>query len=269
MFLRKYMGIAPLKTCTRVWRAHEIAISGTASTYAGRPSYLQSSLRRRWAIVTEELTIVAFGDSLTVGYQSPTLGDEWPRPSPYTSPLTEMANELLRNEGAGGLTVEFLNRGIVGQLTEDMADRFDRDVVESGPDAVVILGGSNDLGWGIKPEEVASNLAEMYEKALEHGIRPVSCTVPSILGFDEGLEPRLQLNNLIKQTSIRLGIDCVDLFVATGGSDGRLKVEFSNDGLHLNPAGYRAMAVAIFEVAIRPLLRRRLQSPPTSSSLSR
>jgi len=197
--------------------------------------------------------IVAFGDSLTVGYQSPTEDEELPQASPYTAVLSRRAEEMLRKRAAG-FKVEFLNRGVVGELTDDMVDRFSRDVLEPGPDAVIILGGSNDLGWGRDPSSVAENLASMYDEALKNGIQPVACTVPSVRGYDEGIQPRLVLNGLIERYCEALGIICVDLFSTTSDKEGRLQEMFSNDGLHLSPQGYKAMGEAIFSEAVRGMI---------------
>jgi len=200
------------------------------------------------------LVFVAFGDSLTVGYQSPTEEDQWPEPAPYTDFLGRKTEEMLGRRGAAGIRVKFLNRGIVGELTDEMVARFGGDVLGLQPDTVIILGGSNDLGWGREPEHVASNLARMYDEALGHGIRPIACTVPSVLGFDEGIKPRLRLNGLIKKLSADAGIICVDLFAATSDSAGRLREEYSNDGLHLNASGYEAVAESIFSGAVSGII---------------
>lgn len=60
------------------------------------------------------LVFVAFGDSLTVGYQSPTPGDELPRPTPYTEFLKERIEKMSDLDTARAPKVEFLNRGVVG-----------------------------------------------------------------------------------------------------------------------------------------------------------
>jgi len=200
------------------------------------------------------LVFVAFGDSLTVGYQSPTAAEPSPEPAPYTRFLEAQVRRLLHGTAAE-TRAEFLNRGVNGELTGEMALRFDRDALERAPDVVIILGGSNDIGWGVEPPSIARNLSGMYKQALKHGIRPVSCTIPSILGFDEGIPPRLELNQLIRITSEALGVTCVDLFRATSDSEGRLLSEYSNDGLHLNSAGYEAMAGAIFSGAVSDIVR--------------
>jgi acyl-CoA thioesterase I len=203
--------------------------------------------------------VVAFGDSLTVGYQSLTQDEEIPQPVPYTTFLSKKVKELLDKRRAG-FGVDFLNRGVVGELTDDMVDRFGRDVLGPRPDAVIILGGSNDLGWGMEPPSIAENLTGMYDEALKNGIRPVACTVPSVRGYDEGIQPRLQLNGLIKRYTGALGVVCVDLFTATADSAGRLREEYSNDGLHLSPLGYEAMAEVIFSDAVRGMIEDYLES---------
>lgn len=205
------------------------------------------------------LVFVALGDSLTVGYQSPTWEGEELEPVPYTGFLNKKAEELLHQRGVRDLRVEFLNRGINGELTDNMVSRFAHDAIDPRPDVVVILGGSNDLGWGVEPSSVAENLLSMYKDALENRIQPVACTVPSVLGFDEGIQPRLELNRLIREYSVALGIVCVDIFSATSDPSGRLRREYSNDGLHLSPAGYESMAEAIFSEAVVGIVLRHLR----------
>src|SRR2546425_6082666 len=46
-----------------------------------------------------------------------------------------------------------------------MVERFDRDVVRHRPAWVLLLGGSNDLGWNLQPAEIIRNLTAMYERA--------------------------------------------------------------------------------------------------------
>jgi acyl-CoA thioesterase-1 len=216
------------------------------------------------------LVFVAFGDSLTVGYQSSALGGELPRPTPYIEFLKERVEEMSELDTAGVPRVKFLNRGIVGELSKDMLDRFDRDVVRVAPDFVIVLGGSNDLGWGVDPQLVAENLAEMYREAVRHEIQPIICTVPSILGFDEGIPPRLVLNRLIKNYGAEHGLVCVDLFTATCDSTtGRLRGEYSNDGLHMNTRGYETMAESIFSEAVCDIVSEHGIDAASSSSGSR
>jgi lysophospholipase L1-like esterase len=137
-----------------------------------------------------------------------------------------------------------------------MLDRFDSDVARLSPRVVIILGGSNDLGWGLAPKEVFLNLSRMYELSLENDIAPVACTVPSILGCDEGIPSRVELNNLLQEHCRDMGIRCVDLFSALlEQTSSRLALLYSSDGLHLNSEGYRKMGAVIYEEGLLPILR--------------
>ncbi|MBF0591129.1 MAG: hypothetical protein HQL02_03470, partial [Nitrospirae bacterium] len=104
--------------------------------------------------------VVAFGDSLTVGFQSPTYESPWYQETPYTDFLNQMLSER----------ITFVAKGISGELTEEMVRRFPGDVLAARPDYVIILGGSNDLGWGMQPTVVMQNLYTMYTMAQEAGI---------------------------------------------------------------------------------------------------
>jgi len=197
--------------------------------------------------------VVALGDSLTVGFQSYGLSGSEERLIPYTDFLAERVRKEFH---PGPLSVEIINKGVIGELSEQMLTRFDADVVALSPRVVIILGGSNDLGWGLTAYEVFSNLRQMYELSAKSGIVPIACTVPSILGLDTGIPPRRILNKLILGHSVKTGIRCVDLFRATiDPATSRLASRYSSDGLHLNSEGYRRMAEAVFEEGLKPVLR--------------
>ncbi|WP_455286259.1 GDSL-type esterase/lipase family protein [[Eubacterium] cellulosolvens] len=197
--------------------------------------------------------VVALGDSLTVGFQSFGLFGNTETSTPYTDFLV---GHVRRDFPPSSLSVEIINKGVVGELSEQMLARFDLDVIRLSPRVVIILGGSNDLGWGLTPQEVFSNLREMYELSLKNQIVPIACTVPSILGFDAAIPLRTTLNKLIQEHCRKSEIRCVDLFTATADpATGRLTSNYSADGLHLNTEGYRKMGDTIYEEGLCPVLR--------------
>ncbi|TLY22944.1 MAG: hypothetical protein E6K68_01725, partial [Nitrospirae bacterium] len=81
--------------------------------------------------------IVCFGDSLTAGFQSPTAECPDCQETPYGRFLAERLGDR------GQVQIS----GVCGELTAEMVERFERDVVRHRPAWVVILGGTNDLGW--------------------------------------------------------------------------------------------------------------------------
>ncbi len=186
----------------------------------------------------KKLYAIAFGDSLTAGFQSPSIGNPRYIETPYADFLsTKLADK-----------VRFAVKGVNGETTDEMARRFHRDVVQDNPDYVLILGGANDIGWGGDVNETVENLTVMYRNALESDIIPVAITIPSIRGFDSLIPPRQYLNDMIQKIASNFKIPCIDMFSASSESKTlRLEGKYSNDGLHLSTAGYRLLADIIYD----------------------
>lgn len=195
-------------------------------------------------------TVICFGDSLTAGFQSPTPDNPTGRETPYGEFLQEQL-------GAGG---QVRISGICGELTGEMAMRFRQDVLRHKPARVIILGGTNDLGWNARPPDIMRNLVKMYELALADRITPIPVTVPSIrvaaeqagpdglAWIDDHIARRRQLNGLIRQYAESKRLAWIDLFSATAEPEtGQLAGQYSNDGLHLTTAGYRRLAQLLYD----------------------
>lgn len=194
--------------------------------------------------------IVCFGDSLTAGFQSPTSEQPMGQETPYGHVLQEWL----------GAAVEVRVSGICGELTGEMAMRFRRDVLQYQPSHVVMLGGTNDLGWDAQAAGIMRNLVKMYEQARAVQIMPIPVTVPSIRVDGAGGGPdaeawigqhlarRAELNDLIQEYAIAKSLPWIDLFTATAESTTRqLATHYSNDGLHLTTAGYRLLAQLLYD----------------------
>ena len=199
------------------------------------------------------MKIVALGDSLTVGetefeFSNSDESVSYPK---YLETITKQHLSALQSN----LEVNVLNRGISGDLTSGMLERFVNDVVDEKADYVIILGGTNDIGYGLDLATIAHNLTIMYDTARNNRIVAVACSVPSILGLDELIQPRLQLNSMIRTEAEKRRIAFVDFFTATADPrTNRLSKDYSTDGLHLNSKGYRQMGQYIFDNWLRPLL---------------
>ena len=194
--------------------------------------------------------ILCFGDSLTAGYQSPSRDNPAGQQTPYGRFLESLLGGRARIEVSG----------ICGEVTGEMVLRFRADVLVHRPRYVVILGGTNDLGWNASPHEIIRNLVKMYELARAAGIVPVPVTVPSLRVPDaasrdeavswlgDHISRRQTLNRLIQEYARSKTLQCLDLFTATADPDSlQLCPEYSNDGLHLTTAGYRRFAMLLHE----------------------
>lgn len=201
-------------------------------------------------MMTGSTHILCFGDSLTAGFQSSTTDNPQGTETPYGRFLQELA----------GPSVLVSVSGVCGELTGEMAMRFRSAVLVHQPAYVVILGGTNDLGWNAAPADIMRNLLKMYELSAGAGIKPVPVTVPSIrVGddllseegrrwFTDHLDRRRRLNELILRYAESKGLAAFDLFTATAepGTQ-QLAAQYSNDGLHLTTIGYRLLAERLYQ----------------------
>lgn len=213
---------------------------------------------------TQPPLILCFGDSLTAGYQTPSPANPHGGETPYGVVLQEYLG------GRGRVEIS----GICGEITGEMVLRFRGAVLDRKPHMVIILGGTNDLGWNADPAEIMRNLVKMYESARAASILPVPVTVPSIrieTGTDNpdaapwlagNIQRRQQLNRLIADYADRKGVSYFDLFTATAEPDSLMLAEpYSNDGLHLTTHGYRLFGRMLYEQLFGPAVPGSLATP--------
>jgi lysophospholipase L1-like esterase len=160
----------------------------------------------------------------------------------------------------------YLNRGIGGQVTGQMLLRFYQDVIALQPKAVVIFGGTNDIGGNIGPvtlEATENNLAAMADIASAHGIKVIMasltpvCDVPGKGPMTTGRPPEsiVTLNRWIKDYAFSHSLVFLDYYSATADSKGFFRAELTEDGLHPTAKGYDIMN-PLLETAISQALGR-------------
>ena len=122
--------------------------------------------------MAQTIRIVALGDSTTAGtpaFKSPLesppvgLGDET---SQYAFWLMKAHPEWV-----------VLNRGINGQRSDEIRARFERDVIQNRPAAIVIIAGVNDIYQGRSVEHVTGELQAMYARAAAAAIPVVAGSI--------------------------------------------------------------------------------------------
>ena len=196
-------------------------------------------------------TIVALGDSTTAGtpgFRSPV---EAP-PDGEGDVTSQFSWWLARAEPAWRV----LNRGVNGERTDEIAARFDRDVLAHASQSsvvVVLLAGVNDVYQGRDTATVQAQLLAMYERALSAALPVVAC---SIIPYDTATadqNTRMHaINAWIRATAAtRPGMAFCDTRAAAAAPGHPDRLFASPDQLHPTPAVYRRMADALL-----PVLRR-------------
>jgi len=142
--------------------------------------------------------------------------------------------------------------------------RFDHDVLaQPGVKFVIVMAGINDIGVPgttfaplseeVSPAEIVASLRQVAERAHEHGLRIFAGTLTPFEGstikgyFNEERETRRQeVNKLIRSGEGFDGVIDFDKAIADPSHPSRILAGYdSGDHLHLNDAGYQAMAAAI------------------------
>lgn len=140
-----------------------------------------------------------------------------------------------------------LNRGVNGERSDEIAGRFDRDVLAHTPDVVIIIAGVNDVYQGRPAAAVIEQLARMYARADEAGIPVVAGT---IVPYDtataaQNAEMRA-VNSWILIEAVRdPNVVAVDTRAAVAAANDPDRLAGSPDGLHPDIEGYRRMADAL------------------------
>jgi lysophospholipase L1-like esterase len=145
----------------------------------------------------------------------------------------------------------WLDVGVTGLTSRQIAAPFDGYVVDLQPKAVHILAGTNDVYPGWQLSDTATNIETMVRKAKQHRIGVVLGTIPpwGPGALPERADPSPQrfaridqLNQWITQFAAQQGIQLVDyhsLLVAANGEN--YTPALTVDGVHPSAAGYAVM----------------------------
>lgn len=194
---------------------------------------------------TAETPVVAvLGNSITDGRGSTTNHqNRWT--DFFAKNLNVQAPHGVLNLGIGGNCV------VQGGLSQPAMKRFDRDILgQTGVTHLIIFEGTNDIGGSKRNyEQVADTLIACYKvlisKAKAKGIKVYGGTITPTKGnsyftyWHEAV--RQTVNEWIRNSKCFDGVIDFDQLVCDPQDPQRLKPEFSDDWLHLNPKGYEAM----------------------------
>lgn len=150
-----------------------------------------------------------------------------------------------------------INKGISGDWAATAVSRFNKDVISLSPRLVVILIGTNDLEKNQPIASITKNIEFMVEKAKDHKIRVVLCSLLPTRGKHTKNRPADQLhdiNNQLIKISDKHRADYVDFYSLLSDQYGYFDKKYTSDGLHPNQEGYLQMAAALYPVLIKNIL---------------
>jgi len=205
--------------------------------------------------------IVVLGDSITDGaFSTPDTNHRWP---------DFLADHLVTS---GQPMLGVLNQGIGGNRVLNDAPpefpfmgpsalaRFDREVLAMpGVSHLIVFEGINDIGLSemadaaqrVSPDELIAGLRQLAERAHEHGIVAYGATITPYEGTADYFTPegemvRQAVNDWIRTAGAFDAVIDFDAITRDPDHPARLLPAYDGgDHLHLNDAGFQAMADGI------------------------
>jgi acyl-CoA thioesterase I len=233
----------PFAALTRVCAVATLAVSFVVSP-ASNGSAVSVSLSASLRTQTQNanVPVIMFGDSITQGWsqQAPAFFEGRP----------------------------YVNKGISGNTTGQMLQRFKADVLSQTPAVVVILGGINDLASGTDAKTVAaieSNINMMIDQAKRSRIRVVVASILPVGYEPEGMQvfaaKRAIVNQTIRQINARFKklaaakkVGYLNYYSALTTPAGELLRKYNADNVHITADAYAVMG-PLADQAIAATLR--------------
>jgi lysophospholipase L1-like esterase len=137
------------------------------------------------------------------------------------------------------------NVAVGGQTLAELAARFQGDVLDRRPEAVVIMGGTNDVLQGLPVDASVLSLEAMVRQARDAGVevwivRPPPINHLYLKPVDAMAEAQAEVARETGATYVGLGDSLVS-------PDGDWLPGLSYDGVHPTPEGAQALAGAILD----------------------
>jgi len=163
-------------------------------------------------------TILAFGDSLTYGYNAKVSES-------YPSILVHLS------------THKVINAGINGETSADGLRRLPAYLEDKSIKLMILCFGGNDIMQGLSMNSLKTNLKTMIQMAKEKNIQVLLISVPNFNLF--GLSPL----SLYEEVAEEENIPVLSGLLAEVLSQPSLK----SDQIHPNALGYKMMGEKIYE----------------------
>ena len=196
-------------------------------------------------------------------------GEGVPQDFSHTGPdVVFIGNSITRlwAQDGGGFFAHngYVGKGIDGQTSATIRNRFDNDVLALDPWCVVISCGTNDAarnGGYVSPEGVLTNIDAMAQKAKARRIKVFLASVTPACSFwwdtsipENDIKSYIKaLNALIIDYASMNNFTYVDYYSALKDNNDCAPASYFYDGVHPSAAGFEVMASIV-----KPLLDKAL-----------
>ncbi len=176
-----------------------------------------------------------------------------------------------------------VNKGLGGNQSFEMRDRFETDVIPEKPQYILVWGFINDI-FKSDPNKLAEtkqgikeNFQTIVSKSRINGIRPILATeitmgnpggfIHSIVRFKNRVlgipsyqsqinQHVIEINDWLRKYAERESVPLLDFHKALAEEGGNRKSAFvKEDGSHVSPAGYQALTEYVEGVQNSVLIR--------------
>lgn len=168
------------------------------------------------------LKIVCLGDSITYGFP-------W---GPSVSWVQMLGDAL---------DCEVINKGINGNTTGDMLNRFERAVLKHTPTHLILMGGINDVFMGESFDRIVWNLHEMVDRAIDAGVK-VILGLPTVIDDEYWEKLVMRIRQWMRNYAQEKALPFIDFSAAFYDQYGQVRKELLlADGGHPDIEGYKEM----------------------------
>ncbi|NYJ27875.1 GDSL-type esterase/lipase family protein [Allomuricauda sp. ARW1Y1] len=190
-----------------------------------RPSNFEDKVAQFRMFPNDTLDVIFLGNSITAGTQ-------W--------------NELLDMDNA-------VNRGISGDTTYGVLERLD-EITEGRPAKIFILLGINDLARNISNDIILRNYSIIIDRIQKESpstqiyvqtLLPVNSTFKRFVNHYSKAPLILKINRRLRKMTEQKKVNLIDLHSHFLDKNGKLDIQYTNDGLHLTAMGYRLWALLL------------------------
>lgn len=183
------------------------------------------------------MSIVCIGDSITFGFRVR-------KTESWVSVLSKKIKENI------------INKGIPGNTTGEMIERFEKDVVEFKPSKVLIMGGTNDVFLKTSINDILKNIDMMVEICEKNKFVPIILTPLPVKDdivektwfkdrdYKEVNDCLGKLRQLLVEYGKKKNVGVIDVGTILA-KNGKMKEYFLDDGIHVSKEIHNEIAKII------------------------